>query len=267
METTPESGAGDGAGADGGSASGLGFAPTSRVRSWTRILTPSAPQEDPQIVSWAQSCLAHVVGGWVPQDGNLGNLTRRAIQMFQTQAQLPSNGTLDVNTLSALQHACEAPTAAPPFSEPDAGASPRSPCSLQETQPALLLHRLVRPGTATENKEMPYWSYEYQEMENEDHPGMRSRQAPPQRVCELDRCTNLYLRWVQTALNQIFFAQRLKVTGILDDRNDCGHRPIQTSEKAWESPQSYHTSVPLLRTPCLLQGLRRRQPCLRLSAQ
>lgn len=70
---------------------------------------------DPQ-VSWAQSCLAQIVGPWVPQNGLLGPSTRNAIQTFQTQHQLPPSGYLDPGTISALQAACSgaAPAAEPP---------------------------------------------------------------------------------------------------------------------------------------------------------
>jgi peptidoglycan hydrolase-like protein with peptidoglycan-binding domain len=71
-----------------------------------------AQPPDPQIVAWAQTCLAQVVGGWVPQDGSLGAATQRAIQIFQTQMQLPPSGALDDNTLIALQQACQAQAAA-----------------------------------------------------------------------------------------------------------------------------------------------------------
>ena len=68
--------------------------------------------DDPQTVAWAQNCLAQVIGPWVPQDGTLGPATLRAIRTFQTQTQLPTSGTLDGNTLAALQQACQ-PAAAP----------------------------------------------------------------------------------------------------------------------------------------------------------
>jgi hypothetical protein len=72
-----------------------------------------APAPDPQIVGWAQTCLAQVVGPWVQQDGNLGATTQRAIQIFQAQAQLPPSGALDDNTLIALQQTCQGQAAAP----------------------------------------------------------------------------------------------------------------------------------------------------------
>ena len=68
--------------------------------------------QDPQIVAWAQACLAQLVGTELPQDGTLGPDTRRAIQIFQTQMQLPASGALDQNTLAALQQACQAGAAA-----------------------------------------------------------------------------------------------------------------------------------------------------------
>jgi peptidoglycan hydrolase-like protein with peptidoglycan-binding domain len=57
-------------------------------------------------VSWAQTCLAQIVGDWVPQDGVMNPETRRAIGMFQSQQQLPATGSLDEQTLNALQAAC-----------------------------------------------------------------------------------------------------------------------------------------------------------------
>jgi len=69
--------------------------------SWIGADTSASP-----IISWAQSCLAQVVGPWVQQDGRMGPSTRQAIQQFQTQQQLPASGVLDPNTVSALQAAC-----------------------------------------------------------------------------------------------------------------------------------------------------------------
>lgn len=57
-------------------------------------------------VSWAQSCLAQVLGDSVPQDGHMGPGTRRAIRQFQSQQQLPVTGYLDSQTRDALQDAC-----------------------------------------------------------------------------------------------------------------------------------------------------------------
>ncbi len=48
----------------------------------------------------------------MPQDGSLGAATQRAIQIFQTQMQLPPSGALDDNTLIALQQACQTQAAA-----------------------------------------------------------------------------------------------------------------------------------------------------------
>jgi hypothetical protein len=109
-------GAGPGGGFDPGTRSGGGggfaFSPS----------RPS-PSEDPQIIAWAQTCLAHIVGGWVPQDGTLGPTTLRAIHLFQGRAQLPTTGTLDDNTLSALHQVCEATTGAAPTAAPDQAPS------------------------------------------------------------------------------------------------------------------------------------------------
>jgi peptidoglycan hydrolase-like protein with peptidoglycan-binding domain len=68
-------------------------------------------------VSWAQACLGRVVGP-VPQDGVMGPETVRAIQMFQTQQQLPVTGILDSGTIGVLQTACSRPAALPPAPPP-----------------------------------------------------------------------------------------------------------------------------------------------------
>jgi len=57
--------------------------------------------------SWAQSCLAQILGDWVPQDGRMGPGTRRAIRQFQSQQQLPVTGYLDSQTRDQLQDACD----------------------------------------------------------------------------------------------------------------------------------------------------------------
>ncbi len=78
---------------------------------------------DPQVITWAQGCLARIVGEWVPQDGAMGPTTRRAIRIFQSQNQLPATSTLDDSTIVALQQACTAGAeGAAPAPGPDAGA-------------------------------------------------------------------------------------------------------------------------------------------------
>jgi hypothetical protein len=84
---------------------------------------PEMPGDDPQIVAWAQSCLGHLIGGWVPQDGAMGQGTARAIRMFQTQVQLNPSGMLDDETLAALSKACEAAASAAPGGDSPGGAS------------------------------------------------------------------------------------------------------------------------------------------------
>ena len=101
--------------AQGGYQAGYAAAPSIGVAP--SIAEPAAPLEpqviqEPQTVAWVQACLAQLVGPWVPQDGNLGPATQRAIQMFQTQTQLPPSGSLDDNTLIALQQACQTAAAA-----------------------------------------------------------------------------------------------------------------------------------------------------------
>jgi hypothetical protein len=59
-------------------------------------------------VSWAQGCLAQLLGPGVPQDGILGPATAQAIAQFQMQQQLPPTGQLDTTTSNALMAACGA---------------------------------------------------------------------------------------------------------------------------------------------------------------
>lgn len=89
--------------------------------------TPSSP-----LVTWAQGCLAQVVGSWVPQDGIMGPATQQAIQQFQTQQQLPPTGALDPTTISALQAACSGQQAddgafPPQVPPPQAAPPPQAP--------------------------------------------------------------------------------------------------------------------------------------------
>jgi hypothetical protein len=110
-----------------------GFAPSTFVSGFAPQPVEGAAA-DPQIVAWAQACLAQVVGAWVPQDGNLSRTTQRAIQIFQTQTQLPPNGALDDNTLIALQQVCQqAPApggaAGPPAPQGGVSVSPPSDAS------------------------------------------------------------------------------------------------------------------------------------------
>jgi hypothetical protein len=95
-----------------------------------------APQ-DPQTVAWAQACLAHIVGAPMRQDGLLGPDTRRAIQTFQTQMQLPPSGALDNDTLVALQQVCQADAGGD-----DAGA-PSSPQAPAQSEVSDFPHQFV----------------------------------------------------------------------------------------------------------------------------
>jgi hypothetical protein len=61
---------------------------------------------DYPLVTWAQSCLAQILGPWVPRDGIVGPRTRRAIEQFQAQQQLVVNGVLDDSTIGALRATC-----------------------------------------------------------------------------------------------------------------------------------------------------------------
>lgn len=59
----------------------------------------------------------------------MGRLTKLAIEVFQNQSRLTPTRTLDGDTLTALQLACQAKTAAvaAPFSAPDASVAPPPP--------------------------------------------------------------------------------------------------------------------------------------------
>ena len=59
-----------------------------------------------QTVVWAQSCLSRLLQTELPQDGFVGPETQRAIAAFQAQRNLPSTGTLDDDTVGALQATC-----------------------------------------------------------------------------------------------------------------------------------------------------------------
>jgi peptidoglycan hydrolase-like protein with peptidoglycan-binding domain len=92
-----------------------------------------APTPSP-LVSGAQSCLAQLIGPWVPQDGILGAATRQAIIQFQNQQSLPPTGALDDATTQALQAACspqpaipDTAAAPPPPPPPPAPPAPQAP--------------------------------------------------------------------------------------------------------------------------------------------
>jgi peptidoglycan hydrolase-like protein with peptidoglycan-binding domain len=85
---------------------------------WLGAAGVPAPTLSSDWVAWAQSCLARVVGPWVPQDGVMGPDTVRAVQQFQTQQQIPVSGMLDSGTIAALQGACSGPAAGPPGPPP-----------------------------------------------------------------------------------------------------------------------------------------------------
>jgi len=92
---------------------GFGFAPAIGLPQPPAPDTPQVQALPPQWIQWAQSCLAQAVGPWVPQDGNMGPATRKAISIFQQKQQLPPSGMLDAATVTALQAACSPQPAAP----------------------------------------------------------------------------------------------------------------------------------------------------------
>lgn len=251
----PDSSRSDYTGSD---ASGVGFVPSPSATS--PAMGSPATTEDPQIVSWAQGCLAQIVGGWVPQNGTLGHLTRRAIHIFQTQNQLPSTGTLDDTTLSTLGHACQAATAAPPVapSAPDTtqaplpnvvepppgmGAPPPADPTSTAPPPTPPSNPPADPSgtTPAPTPELPYWSQEYEEFEN--HPAVRT--------CEPDRCTGPYLRWLQGSLNQVF-GQRLAITGTMDDATMAAVNRFRLAKKL-PIQESYHVG-PAIENALLAAG-------------
>src|ERR1700678_97876 len=113
-------------GAQGGSSGGRrpwqrGGQPRWRYRR--RSYGYGAPGGASQWAVGIQACLAQLVGPWVPQNGIIGPQTRRAIQMFQGQQQLPVTGLLDQTTPNAIQAACSGPAAG----RPGDGAAPPPP--------------------------------------------------------------------------------------------------------------------------------------------
>jgi hypothetical protein len=126
---------------------------------------PSSP-----LVAWAQSCLAQLVGPWVPQDGILSPTTQQAITQFQTMQQLPPTGALDDDTVGALQAACNpqfaqgAPPPMPPIAPipplpppPPAPAAPPPPQAAASPEPPPAPHHHVHavpspPGEIAEGE-------------------------------------------------------------------------------------------------------------------
>jgi hypothetical protein len=74
--------------------------------SWLYQGMPQDGLASSPMVTWAQGCLAQLLGPGVPQDGIMGPGTQQAIQQFQMQQQLPVTGMLDDDTVRALQAAC-----------------------------------------------------------------------------------------------------------------------------------------------------------------
>jgi len=258
-----------GTGYSGTSDSGPSSSGTDYAGSDTLTFTPSAPMptptpgtsasEDPQIVAWAQGCLSQIVGGWVPQDGNLGRLTRRAIQMFQNQSQLPTTGTLDDNTLAALQHACHdiaaggapapgappqgAPSPLPNVVVPDANAGvPPPPTNAGAPAPPAPPPAVPDAGGTTpgQTPELFEWSPEFEQYENH-----------PIGACEPDRCTSPYIQWVQNSLNQVF-GQRLAITGTMNDATIAAINRFRLAKRLGGS-ESYHVG-PLIENALLAAG-------------
>jgi hypothetical protein len=110
-----------------------------------------APTPSP-LVSWAQSCLAQLIGPWVPQDGILGAATRQAIIQFQNQQSLPPTGALDDATTQALQAACSPQPAIPDIAAapppPPPLPPPLAPQAPTAAPPPLRPHRHGAPPTS-----------------------------------------------------------------------------------------------------------------------
>ena len=89
----------------------------------------------------------------MPQDGNLDATTQRAIQIFQTQTQLPPSGALNDNTLIALQQACQGQAAAPTGGAParQGGVTVSPPSEPPASPPAGGV-----PGSQTEIFDFPH---------------------------------------------------------------------------------------------------------------
>lgn len=224
-----------------GSDSSFGFTPDQGAAS--SIGSPAPP--DPQMVSWAQGCLAHLLGAWVPQTGQMDHLTQLAVEVFQGRSQLPSTGTLDDTTMAALHQACQAMDgtgmSASPASSPGQSSTPAPnvvtpDMNAGQTPPAggAVISPPPTPPNAPsaaagsgQPRELPYWSDEY-EYENENHA----------RTCEPDRCTKPYLNWLQNSLNQVF-GQHLAVTGKLDDPTMAAINRFRLAQKL-KINESYH---------------------------
>lgn len=75
-------------------------------RIWNRRWFFGLPEH--HRISWAQSCLAQILGSWVVQDGAFGPNTAHALRKFQEQNGLPVSGALDEATAQTLHQNCGA---------------------------------------------------------------------------------------------------------------------------------------------------------------
>jgi peptidoglycan hydrolase-like protein with peptidoglycan-binding domain len=115
---------------------------------------------------WAagiQACLAQLVGPWVPQNGIVGPLTRRAVQMFQGQQQLPVTGLLDNATVTALQSACSGEPAGPPATPPPAIAAPSDAAAPPEASDSPTGAASPAAGSPADAGEAEVWTGELEE--------------------------------------------------------------------------------------------------------
>lgn len=77
-----------------------------RAYPGNRFWEDRAPLENKELILWAQSCLANVLGPWVARDGVFSLNTQRALARFQEQQSLSVTGQPDKVTISALRAVC-----------------------------------------------------------------------------------------------------------------------------------------------------------------
>jgi peptidoglycan hydrolase-like protein with peptidoglycan-binding domain len=147
----------------------------------------------PRTIRKMQSCLARMLGPWVPQSGSLGPKTRRAIKAFQRRQQLPVTGYPDETTISALKESCtsEAPSKTP---RPGADDGPGPQQGAEDSPQEFFLGSLFKMPVEVS----------------------RIQAAAPLSAsgCNQDRCTSTYIAWMQQSLNQL--GSKLAITRILD---------------------------------------------------
>jgi peptidoglycan hydrolase-like protein with peptidoglycan-binding domain len=211
----------------------------------------AAPQQD---WSWAQSCLAQILGPWVRQSGRWDSITKRAIRIFQSRSRLQVTGWLDRRTRAALRQACgqqsgpdpgadaaPAPAAAPVDAGPPDAVSSASDDAPDQGQPS------PQDGAPPDAGPQQEWVGE--------------TSLAPTSGCNEDRCTREYVSWVQRSLNQL--GSKLIINGLLD-RNTI-NAITQFKRKNGVSGREYYAS-PVLERALVQAGATspptpRRLPC------